>query len=460
MTTRPSAIGFDYGTSNCAMGRLINDTVELIPLQRDGGFYTPSALYALEREFICESVARVIQTPQVQEQFIAQRGHQLTASLQKRNETGLKADDQTLFFGQDAINHYIDNPEEGYFIKSPKSFLGATGLAPDALAFFEDVITAMMQQMKNRAELHLQHSLRETVIGRPVNFQGAKASESNTQAIDILTIAAQRAGFEHIDFMYEPIAAGLAFEQTLETDKLVLVVDIGGGTSDCAMLQMGPNYSGRFNREPDFIGHAGERIGGNDLDIQVAYRYLMPAFGLGTTLKNGLPAPTQPFWQAVAINDVGAQAQFYTPATRRELSQFRRDSRQPDLFDRFIQMYDEKLNYQVVRSAELTKIQLSTQTNASGMLDFVESDLAIDITQKQLEASIERLLDKITDLMSEAIAQATALPDCIFITGGGAKSPAVRKAICHKIGNIPVYDGDDFGSVAAGLSRWADLLYR
>lgn len=41
-------------------------------------------------------------------------------------------------------------------------------------------------------------------------------------------------------FQYEPVAAGLDFEATLAEEKRVLVVDIGGGTTDCSLLLMGP----------------------------------------------------------------------------------------------------------------------------------------------------------------------------------------------------------------------------
>ncbi len=55
----------------------------------------------------------------------------------------------------------------------------------------------------------------------------------------------KRAGFQEVVFQYEPVAAGTDYEATLREEKRVLVVDIGGGTTDCSMLLMGPQWRQR-----------------------------------------------------------------------------------------------------------------------------------------------------------------------------------------------------------------------
>lgn len=110
------------------------------------------------------------------------------------------------------------------------------------------------------------------MIGRPINFQGLGGDEANTQAQGILERAAKRAGFKDVVFQYEPVAAGLDYEATLQEEKRVLVVDIGGGTTDCSLLLMGPQWRSRLDREASLLGHSGCRIGGNDLDIALAFK--------------------------------------------------------------------------------------------------------------------------------------------------------------------------------------------
>ncbi|KAF0673777.1 hypothetical protein L247_08355, partial [Salmonella enterica subsp. enterica serovar Worthington str. BCH-7253] len=103
---------------------------------------------------------------------------------------------------------------------------------------------------------------------------GLGGDDANRQAQGILERAAKRAGFQEVVFQYEPVAAGLDYEATLREEKRVLVVDIGGGTTDCSMLLMGPQWRQRADRENSLLGHSGCRVGGNDLDIALAFKNL------------------------------------------------------------------------------------------------------------------------------------------------------------------------------------------
>ncbi len=57
---------------------------------------------------------------------------------------------------------------------------------------FEDIVAAMMSNIKTLAEQAKQGDINKTVIGRPINFQGLKGEESNQQAIKVLTNAAKK----------------------------------------------------------------------------------------------------------------------------------------------------------------------------------------------------------------------------------------------------------------------------
>lgn len=190
-------------------------------------------------------------------------------------------------------------PEEGFYVRSPKSFLGATGLRVEQVALIEDIVTMMMLYIKQRAELSFgvkgEGAITHAVIGRPVNFQGIGGEESNQQAESILRLAALRAGFIDVDFLFEPLAAGMDFEASLTQDKTVLVVDVGGGTTDCSVVKMGPAHITLTDRSQDFLGHSGQRVGGNDLDIALSMKAFMPHLGLGCHMNNGLPVPSKPF---------------------------------------------------------------------------------------------------------------------------------------------------------------------
>lgn len=451
--------GFDYGTSNCAMTAVTAEGVSVVPLYGEQTL-VPSTLYAYERSLIMAALAQQLPDDAGKADFLRTRSTLLAKAREDMREYDLDQAAQGLFFGEDAIAQYTAAPDEGYFIKSPKSFLGASGLRQNSIDFFEDVVAAMMLNVKQRAEQFLGQSIRQVMIGRPVNFQGIDTETSNRQAQAILDAAGKRCGFTDIGFLYEPLAAGFDFETRLTEERRVLVVDVGGGTTDCSMVLMGPKRLPNRDRSGDFLGHSGERIGGNDFDIALATRLLMPSFGMSSFLKSGLPMPVSPFVNAMAINDLGAQADFYDQKTALLLDRLLLDTTEPALLNRFVGMRHHRQNFAVVREAEQGKIGLSSQLLHQADLGFIEPDLTVACESEVYARVTEPLCVKIAALVQDAIDQAGSLPDCVYLTGGSARSPLIRAAIQQRVGDsLPLIDGDYFGSVAKGLGIYADRYF-
>ena len=452
-------VGFDYGSSNCAMGVLNEERVQLIPLEQ-GKHYLPSTLYTHHSALVVDFVAQHLHGSEHEHAYKTARQPLLNTLPRIKSDLDLQAGDETLFIGREAISEYVQFPEEGYFVKSPKSFFGATGLKQGQINFFEDIATAMILKIKQRAELSLGYTLSQTVIGRPVNFQAVGGEQSNQQAVGILTRAANRAGFKDVEFLYEPLAAGIDYESDLTQDQKVLVIDIGGGTSDCSFVQMGPSFRNKQQRDADFLAHSGKRVGGNDLDIALSYHGLMPLLGLGSTFKSGLPLPNQAFWQACKINDVNLQSQFYSAQHYRELSAQLRDVSAPDLYKRLIHLQQNKQGHQLVQQAEAAKIALSSSENFNCDLTFLDSSLDKDISINELALAVDDSISQIVTLAKQAIADANTTPDVIYLTGGSAQSPLIKAALKTHLGDIKMVNGDHFGSVTAGLTKWASMLYK
>ena len=72
---------------------------------------------------------------------------------------------------------------------------------------------------------------------------------------------------------------------------------------------MGPQWHNRRDRENSLLGHSGCRVGGNDLDIALAFKSLMPLLGMGGQTEKGSPCRSC-LGNAIAINDVPAQSDF------------------------------------------------------------------------------------------------------------------------------------------------------
>jgi hypothetical chaperone protein len=447
-------IGFDYGTANCSVAVMQDDSPQLLTLE-NGSPLLPSMLCAPTREAVSEWLYRHHNVPAdgAENQALLRR------ALNYNRDEDIDVLSNSVQFGLASLHQYVDDPEEVYFVKSPKSFLGANGLKPQQVALFEDLVCAMMLHIKQQAQTQLTEEINQAVIGRPINFQGLGGDDANAQAQGILERAARRAGFQDVVFQFEPVAAGLDFEATLSDEKRVLVVDIGGGTTDCSLLLMGPQWRQKADRQQSLLGHSGCRIGGNDLDIALAFKCLMPLLGMGGETEKGIALPVLPWWNAVAINDVPAQTDFYSAANGRMLNNLLRDARDADKVALLLKVWRQRLSYRLVRSAEESKIALSAQANFNAELPFISDELATAISQQGLEEALNQPLSRIMEQVQLALESSHETPDIIYLTGGSARSPLIKKALAAHLPGIPIAGGDDFGSVTAGLARWAQVVF-
>ena len=453
--------GLDYGTSNCSIGLWRDGRARLVPLE-DGRTLIPSTVYAPRQDLVLQAIDKTRYT-------LADRAR-LVAALRDRAERAEQAwRGQTLdlsslagdelLFGSAAMEAHFAAPEEGFYVKSPKSFLGARGLNEEVQERFVAIVGAMIANILDRAQQFAGDAVDRVVIGRPVNFQGAGGEEDNRRAVTMIGAAARDAGFTQVEFLFEPMAAAMEHEARLTRERLVLVVDIGGGTTDCSFVRIGPAHRDRLDRQADVLGHTGERLGGNDYDQLLAFHALMPALGLGTHLKNGLPVPNVVCMDAVSINDVTAQQRYYAAELRTRLKEYVQDAQQPEKLRRLLRLRDGRLTYRLVRAAELTKIALSDALECAVPLDFLEAGLKIDVERLQLEAACERLLLHLKSLVGDVLRLGGTRPDAVYLTGGMARSVLVRRALAEALPGIEIIDSDHFASVTEGLTLWAKRLF-
>lgn len=448
-------IGFDYGTANCSVAKIEQGIPQLLKLEGDS-VYIPSTLSAPTREAVAEYLFKyrdIKPLDSVGEQV-------LRRAINLNREEGVEFIADEVAFGQAALDHYLQDPSESYYVKSPKSFLGASGLRDVQVSFFEDLVCAMMDNIKRNAEQDAGQIISDTVIGRPVNFHGRDSAAANRQAEEILRKAATRAGFKNIEFQFEPVAAGLEYEASLTENKTVLVVDIGGGTTDCSLIEMGPHWRGKSDRSQSLLAHSGQRIGGNDLDIALAFKQLMTPFGLGSKTIADIVMPTIQFWNPIAINSVDAQADFYSRSNLATLKQLHKDAKEPEKLLRLIEVFNETLGYRIVRQAEEAKIALSEQPNYRAAMQLLSEQLEVEISFDDMTIAIETPKQKMAELVKEAVVQGGVKPDAIFMTGGSARSPILRNAVQQTLPDIEVVSGNYFGSVTAGLARWAEVCFK
>ncbi len=166
---------------------------------------------------------------------------------------------------------------------------------------------------------------------------------------------------------------------------------------------MGPQWHQRRDRETSLLGHSGCRVGGNDLDIALAFKSLMPLLGMGGQTEKGIALPILPWWNAIAINDVPAQSDFYSTANGRFLNDLVRDAQDADKVALLYKVWRQRLSYRVVRTAEESKIALSDRAEHAVSLPFISDELVTAISQEGLETALAQPLQRILEQVQLAL---------------------------------------------------------
>ncbi|WJG10291.1 Hsp70 family protein [Aliiglaciecola sp. LCG003] len=373
-------------------------------------------------------------------------------SLQQLVETGKFA------FGEEGFKRYLKTPEKGRLIYSPKNFLGANLVAGQQQAFV-GMIAKQLEFFRTSAEQQLQQPIDTAVIGRPVKFHGTRGDDGNKQAIEIMSQAAKLAGFKHVDFLEEPIAAAYKIEQSLEQDTNVLVVDIGGGTTDVCCIKLSPNKLTKLDRQQDVLSVTGTRLGGMECDKNLIIKSIAPTMGQNLTIQNGLPVPPTYFSDMCAVDDIPKLNRFFSPEYGLEIAQTMSIVKEPKLLERLLTVQEEKLSARLVNSSRLAKELLSSKNEITLPLHYIEADYDVDINIEDLSRSMQPWLRRVKRLVSECLEKSAEPPQMLFITGGMSLSPIVKQELEQiMLPDLPVIEGDAFNSVCEGLAIQAAKL--
>jgi hypothetical chaperone protein len=414
------ACGLDFGTSNSAIGVMAGNAPALAPVEGDERLI-PSAIF-----FDYETKGRVL-------------------------------------FGTDAIATYIGQTE-GRLMRALKSILGSplidekTALGYRRVAFTE-VVEMFVRHLKDKAEAFADEEITAVVHGRPVRFVDGD-DEADAKAQRVLEKIANKVGFRDVAFVYEPIAAAYNYEETATREEIVLIADIGGGTSDFTVIRIGPDRRALPDRASDILGNTGARIGGTDFDNLLSLDAVMPLLGLGSYLiKKNLPMPNGLYYELATWATINFT---YTQANERELRDIVKDAREPEKISRLLKTIQKRLGHRIAFAVEDAKMALSDAAATGIDLGFLEAGLTAEATRAGFDRAISAKTDRLFAVASKCIADAGLKPDgidTIFFTGGSSRVPAVRAAITRAAPNARAAAGSDFLSVALGLTREAQRRF-
>lgn len=358
-------------------------------------------------------------------------------------------------FGRAAIAAYVEG-DDGRLMRGLKSALGSdlihekTRVGNRAIAFTQ-IIGQFFAHLRARLEA-AQPDTDHVVLGRPVHFIDDDPS-GDQAAQDVLESIARDAGFSSVGFQFEPIAAALDYESRVVDEQLVLIVDIGGGTTDFSVIRVSPDGARRADRSADILANHGLRLGGTDLDRFLSLDHIMPDLGLGSLVHGGkAPMPQHYYLDLASWHRINAM---YAPPIAREIRELRQRAMQPDLLDRLLAVLEKRTGHSLAMAAETAKIDLSHQTLTQIRIAAFTGGRDKPLSRAGLEATVAQPVIRLTSGLAEVLRQAGVAPRAIgtvFMTGGSASLPVLRDAVARCLPETPIATGDMFGSVGTGLA--------
>lgn len=264
-----------------------------------------------------------------------------------------------------------------------------------------EIAAMILQKLKADAEAYLGEPVTEAVITVPAYFNDAQRQATKD--------AGQIAGLNVLRIINEPTAAALAYGLDKKKEETVAVYDLGGGTFDISILELG---DGTFQVKST----AGDtHLGGDDFDQRIMD------------------------WLA---------------------DEFKRDQG--------IDLRSDKMAIQRLKeAAEKAKIELSTVQQTEINLPFITADasgpkhLAINLTRSKLEQLVADLVEKTLVPCRQALEDAgiaTAKIDEIVLVGGQTRMPLVQQKVKEFFGKEPNKGVDPDEVVAIGAAIQAGVL--
>ena len=406
------AAGIDFGTSNSSVGFLPNGIPTLVDFGGDG-CSVPSAIF-----------------------YPSESGQ--------------------VSFGKQAVSHYAQDVD-GRLLRSLKSVLGSSLMGEKTTirnrrVAFSDIIQDFFGYLKLSLAEHGSSDIDSVVVGRPVHFVDDDI-ERDKSAEDQLRSITENAGFKHVEFQLEPIAAALSYESTLRDEQLALVVDIGGGTADFTVIRLSPDRHQQTDRVRDVLSTVGVHIGGTDFDRLLSLQSLMPLFGMGTGIKNSTRLVPQS-----AYHDLATWHRIpllYNQATVNTIRQIQLEASEPVKLQNLLDVVEGRHGHAVAKAVETAKIELSNLIQAQCKLNCLPSipatSFARDDFEQAIDAALEQLIACVRQGLDSAAVNQNAITS-VFYTGGSSSIPVLQRRISELFTGAQQVRGDIFGSVGLGLT--------
>ncbi|WII73157.1 Hsp70 family protein [Bdellovibrio sp. 22V] len=365
------------------------------------------------------------------------------------------------YYGADAIEQYIEQDMEGRLFRSFKShlpnqnYLGT--VLDNRILTLESLIGIFLLELKKRAEKILDTSIEKAVIGRPARY--SMDSVADGFALHRMQKAATFAGFKDVQFVPEPLAAAFDYRRQLQSEKIVLIGDFGGGTSDFTLIKLRPDG---FAKE-DVLAIDGCPLAGDALDSVFMSHRLNEYFGaksryrlpMGSNVLTMPPAVSQRLNHPAHIVHLKEKDTYEFIREVKKCSLTKKDA---DAVERLFILIEDQQIFPFFETIEKTKRGLSNSSEVLFDFDYPGLEIKENFTTAQFIEWAHNTREKIFASLEECLTSA-GVPaekvDLVCLTGGTAKVPFIQQEFEKRFGQKRLQTQSHFHSVLSGLTESA-----
>ena len=383
--------------------------------------------------------------------------------LETRSVLFYSFEDHSFYIGSDAFSE-INDGVNGRYLQSLKSFLGSEDNIEIILGtksyLVEDLISIMLKRFKNKMESNINTEIQNVVLGRPVRFNDFDKA-LDKKAEDRLKNAALKAGFKEIVFQYEPIAGALSYEEKVQKEEIILVVDIGGGTTDYSVIKVDKNNN-KIDRSDDILSNHGVYVGGNSFDSSIIKNYISPLLGKGS-LYNSLNKNTEV--PSLFYHDLSQWHLFQKLINQKTINKLKElipKSHEKEKIQRLLELIQDNLFFDFSNIIMNGKMDLSSNQTTVMNMDIFSDPFLLNLSRESFNKTIYNDIRQIDKALHETIKLANTSfekIDKVFLTGGSTLVPEVKALYEKYFTKEKIVHTDVFTSVGYGLTLFSKKIW-
>lgn len=371
-------------------------------------------------------------------------------------------EDKSYLFGEEAIQAYSAHSSQGRLLRSIKKFLPDPGFKGTQILgktySIIDLVSLFLLKMRNTANQFFDADVNAVMLGRPAAF--SLDSELDHLAEKRLEAAAHLAGFKHIYFCPEPLAAAYDYQKQMTSERLVLIADFGGGTSDFCVLKMGKDTI----KTQDILAIGGISLAGDAYDGSIMKNKISHHFG--SSVQYQLPMSTQVLQMPRHImNKLNSPADMSFLARKDVVSflqtvrHYSLTSQEEKKINQLLALSEEGLGFSIYKNIEQSKKSLSQSAETLFEFHHVAGiDIQEQITSDEFEIfshdTSTKILSTLIDVINKSNIKAKDI-DLVCLTGGTAQIKGIRTALEKIFGKQKIEEFRFFHSIIDGLAKKA-----